>query len=89
MENEGSTRREIKEELWKEREMVGNAYLIDDAHKISNLKFPGTLKKPVIGVEILQPVLFTFLYNSATLLPINGHDVEKRSVELILICKEK
>jgi hypothetical protein len=49
------------------------------------MKFPNTLMKTATGIIIIKTVSFTLLHNMFRLLPINGHNMSKGAVEIILI----
>jgi hypothetical protein len=57
--------------------------------QINNAKFLGTETKTVTGVIVLQFVLFTLLHDTLKLLPISGHDMNKRIIRNRLSLNKK
>jgi hypothetical protein len=49
---------------------------------INNMKFADTKTKLVIGAVTIKTILFILARNMFGLLPINGYDMNKRSVEI-------
>jgi hypothetical protein len=58
------------------------AQLFQNFGTINNTKFPGAVTKTITGVAILKSVPFALLHNLLGLLPINGHDCHKITVEI-------
>jgi hypothetical protein len=56
---------------------------------INNVKFTDTVTKTVIGVVILETVLYTLLHIIFRLLPISCHDLNKSTVSVNFRFKKK